>query len=388
MSAFRAVHGAGMSKRCFYEVLGIERTATIADIKGAYRKLAKEHHPDANHGDTTAEHRFKEISEAYEILKDDQKRAAYDRFGHAAFENGGGTAAKAIRSISLRPSPMCSTICSANSWVGGGRGARTAAPICATISRSAWRNPSRAAPRTSPCRRAVACEACGGTGAEAGSHPEQCTTCSGIGKVRAQQGFFTIERTCPQCRGAGRIVKNPCKACHGSGQLQKERTLAVDVPPGVEEGTRIRLAGEGQAGLNGGPPGDLYIFVSVGPHPIFQRDGHDLYCRAPVSIVTAALGGSFEVPTLEGGRVKVTVPEGTQSGRQFRLRGKGMPVLRGGGMSGDLYVELVVETPVKLSKKQKEMLRAFESESTPGSQPESEGFFAKLKEFWKGSAPN
>ena len=228
---------------------------------------------------------------------------------------------------------------------------------------------------------AVACEACGGTGANAGSQPEQCPTCSGAGKVRAQQGFFTIERTCPACRGQGRIIRNPCKSCQGTGHLQTERTLAVDVPCGVEEGTRIRLAGEGQAGVNGGPPGDLYIFVSVSPHPIFQRDGHDLYCRCPISFVTAAVGGSVDVPTLGGATVSVKIPEGTQSGRQFRMRSKGMPVLRGGGLTGDLYVEVAVETPVKLSKRQKELLRAFEKDCEPGTQPESEGFFAKVKDF-------
>ena len=231
----------------------------------------------------------------------------------------------------------------------------------------------------------MACEGCGGTGAEPGSKAEQCPGCNGAGKVRAQQGFFTIERTCPGCHGSGRFVRNPCKACRGTGQVQKERTLAVAIPAGVEEGTRIRLTGEGQAGLNGGPPGDLYIFISIGTHPIFQRDGHDLYCRAPVSFTTAALGGQIEVPTFDGGKTKITIPEGTQAGRQFRLRGKGMPVMRGGGMSGDLYIEVAVETPVKLSKKQKELLRAFDKESEEGCQPEAEGFFAKVKEFWKSS---
>jgi molecular chaperone DnaJ len=229
---------------------------------------------------------------------------------------------------------------------------------------------------------AVACEACSGSGAEAGSRPETCSTCSGAGKVRAQQGFFTIERTCPSCHGKGRIVRNPCKTCRGNGHVQKERTLSINIPAGVEEGTRIRLTGEGQAGVNGGPPGDLYIFIAIAPHPIFQRDGHDLHCRAPVSFVTAALGGTIEIPTCDGGRAKVTIPEGTQSGRQIRLRGKGMPVLRGGGMAGDLYVEIAVETPVRLSRKQKELLRAFEKEAEIGMQPESEGFFAKVKEFW------
>ena len=229
----------------------------------------------------------------------------------------------------------------------------------------------------------VACDSCAGSGAEAGHQPETCPTCQGHGKVRATQGFFTIERSCSACRGSGKIIRNPCKACRGAGVVQKERTLNVDVPPGVEEGTRIRLSGEGAAGANGGPSGDLYIFLSVAEHPIFQRDGHDLHCRAPVSFVTAAMGGSIEVPTLDGGRAKVVIPEGTQPGRQFRLKAKGMPVLRS-AQKGDLYVEVAVETPVRLSKRQKELLREFEAESGVGTQPEAEGFLARLKEFWNG----
>ncbi|MBW8708539.1 MAG: molecular chaperone DnaJ, partial [Alphaproteobacteria bacterium] len=229
----------------------------------------------------------------------------------------------------------------------------------------------------------VACDVCSGSGAEAGHQAETCPTCQGHGKVRATQGFFTIERSCSACRGSGKIIRHPCKACRGAGVVQKERTLNVDVPPGVEEGTRIRLSGEGAAGANGGPPGDLYIFLSVAEHPIFQRDGHDLHCRAPVSFVTAAMGGSIEVPTLDGGRAKVTIPEGTQPGRQFRLKGKGMPVLRS-AQKGDLYVELAVETPVKLTKRQKELLREFDAENQAGTHPEAEGFLARLKEFWNG----
>jgi molecular chaperone DnaJ len=377
-----------MSKRCYYEVLGIERTASVEVIKGAYRKQAKEHHPDANHGDSTAEVRFKEVSEAYEVLKDDQKRAAYDRFGHAAFEQGAGGRGGG------NPFDFASSFTDIfddlfGEFTGGrkakrqNRGQDLRFNLEISLEESfKGRNAQIKVPT------AVACEVCAGTGAEPGTKAEQCPTCSGIGKVRAQQGFFTIERTCPACRGQGRIVKHPCKACRGAGLVQKERTLAVDIPSGVEEGTRIRLSGEGQAGLNGGPAGDLYIFISVGTHPIFQRDGHDLYCRAPVSFVTASLGGAIEVPTLDGGRAKVSIPEGVQSGRQFRLRGKGMPVLRGGGMSGDLYVELTVETPIKLTKKQKELLRQFEQEAAPGSQPESEGFFAKVKEFWGRHSTN
>jgi molecular chaperone DnaJ len=372
-----------MTKRCYYETLECQKSETVEALKGAYRKLAMKFHPDRNPGDATAEVKFKEISEAYDVLKDDQKRAAYDRFGHAAFESGMGRAGANPFDFAGSFSDVFEDLF--GDLMGGRRSRRSNRGqdlrynLEITLE-EAFKG--RAAQIRVPS--AVACEACGGTGAEAGSKPEQCPTCSGSGKVRAQQGFFTIERTCPQCRGNGRIVRNPCKGCGGSGHVQKERTLSVDVPPGVEEGTRIRLSGEGQAGLNGGPPGDLYIFVSVTPHPIFQRDGHDLYCRAPISFVTGALGGSIEVPTLDGGRTKVNIPEGTQSGRQFRLKAKGMPVLRGGGMAGDLYIEVAVETPVKLSKKQKELLKNFEKECGTGTHPESEGFLGKLKEFWTG----
>ena len=373
-------------KRCYYETLGCSKSASIVEIKAAYRKLAKELHPDKNHGNVEFEHKFKEINEAYDVLKDDQKRAAYDRFGHAAFEHGQGGFGGNGQGRG-NPFDFASSFTDVfddlfGEFMGGrrarrqNRGADLRYNLEITLEEAFH---GRQAELKVPS--AVACEGCGGTGAESGTRPETCPTCSGHGKVRAQQGFFTIERSCPNCRGVGRIIKNPCKACRGSGHVQKERTLAVDIPAGVEEGTRIRLAGEGQAGLNGGPTGDLYIFISVKPHPIFQRDGHDLYCRAPVSFVTAALGGSIEVPTLDGGQVTVKIPEGTQSGRQFRMRAKGMPVLRGGGIGGDLFVEVAVETPVKLSKKQKELLQAFEKESEPGSQPESEGFFAKVKEF-------
>ncbi|MBV9570950.1 MAG: molecular chaperone DnaJ [Alphaproteobacteria bacterium] len=373
-----------MNKRCYYEVLGVERDAPMAAIKGAYRKAAKEHHPDRNHGDTHAEIRFKEISEAYEVLKDDQKRAAYDRFGHAAFENGGGRGANGFDFASSFTDIFDDLF---GEFTGGRRARRQNRGQDLRYNLEITLEESfRGRQAEIKVPTAIACDGCSGSGAEPGTKAEQCPTCAGIGKVRAQQGFFTIERTCPSCRGQGRFIRNPCKSCQGAGLLQKERTLAVDIPAGVEEGTRIRLAGEGQAGFNGGPTGDLYLFISVKPHPLFQRDGHDLYCRAPVSIVTAALGGAIEVPTLDGGRAKAGIPEGTQSGKQIRLRGKGMPVLRGGGLSGDLYVEVVVETPVKLSKKQKELLRAFESDCEPGCQPESEGFLARIKEFWTGAA--
>ena len=368
-------------KRCYYETLGCAKGATIDEIKSSYRKLAKELHPDRNPGDHECEHKFKEINEAYDVLKDGQKRAAYDRFGHAAFEQGmGGRGASGFDFASSFTDVFDDLF---GEFMGGrrarrqNRGGDLRYNLSITLEEAfVGRSVQIKVPT------AVACEGCGGTGAEKGSKAEQCPTCAGIGKVRAQQGFFTIERTCPNCRGTGRYVRNPCKSCAGSGLVQKEKTLAVEIPAGVEEGTRIRLSGEGQAGMNGGPPGDLYIFVSIAPHGIFQRDGHDLYCRCPVPFVTAALGGHVEVPTLDGGRTKVNVPEGTQSGRQFRMRGKGMPVMRGGGMKGDLYVEIGVETPIKLTKRQKELLREFEKGSEHGTHPESEGFLSKLKDFW------
>ncbi|HWY13595.1 MAG TPA: molecular chaperone DnaJ [Rhizomicrobium sp.] len=370
-----------MNKRDFYEVLGCQRGASIEELKGAYRRLAKEIHPDRNPGDHSCEHRFKEINEAYEVLKDEDKRAAYDRFGHAAFENGGGGRANGF-GFDFASSFTDVFDDLFGEMMGGRRGRRQNRGGDLRYNMEISLEEAYAG-KSAEIRvnTAVPCEACAGSGAEAGSHPEACPTCAGAGKVRAQQGFFTIERTCPGCRGSGRHIRNPCKPCRGSGHVQKERTLAVNIPRGVEEGTRIRLTGEGQAGLNGGPPGDLYIFISITSHPIFQRDGHDLHCRAPVSFITAALGGSIEVPTCDGGRAKINIPEGTQAGRQIRLRGKGMPLLRGGGMAGDLYVEIAVETPVKLTRKQKELLRSFEKEGETGMHPETEGFFARVKEF-------
>jgi len=318
-----------MAKRDFYEALGVSRTADADELKRAYRKLAMSYHPDRNPGDKSAEQKFKEINEAYDVLKDDQKRAAYDRFGHAAFEGGMGAAGARAGFGDFGSFGDVFEDIFGQMMGGMGRGKRQnrGQDLRYNLEISleeAFRG--RASEIKVPTM--VACEICAGSGAEPGHSPETCPTCAGHGKVRATQGFFTIERTCSSCRGSGKIIRNPCKTCRGAGLVQKERVLNVDVPPGVEEGTRIRLSGEGAAGANGGPPGDLYIFLSVTEHPIFQRDGHDLHCRAPVSFVTAAMGGSIEVPTLDGGRAKVTIPEGTQPERQFRLKGKGLPVLR------------------------------------------------------------
>ena len=371
-------------KRCYYETLEVQKGATAEVLKSSYRKLAMRFHPDKNPGDHTAEVKFKEINEAYDVLKDDQKRAAYDRFGHAAFEGGMGAAGARGGNPFGDFSSFGDVFEDIFGQMMGGmargkrqnRGQDLRYNLTITLEEAFA---GRSAEIKVPTQ--VACEPCNGSGAEPGHSPETCPTCAGHGKVRATQGFFTIERTCSSCRGNGKIIRNPCKACRGSGLVQKERMLNVDVPPGVEEGTRIRLSGEGAAGVNGGPSGDLYIFLSVAEHAIFQRDGHDLHCRAPVSFVTAAMGGSIEVPTIDGGRAKVAIPEGTQPGRQFRLRAKGMPVLRS-AQKGDLYVELAVETPVKLSRRQKELLREFEAESQSGTQPEAEGFLARLKDFW------
>ena len=385
MSGDRLSSGA-MNKRCYYETLECQKGATVDTLKSAYRKLAMKFHPDKNPGDATAEVRFKEISEAYDVLKDDQKRAAYDRFGHAAFEAGMGARAGAgpfdfAGSFSDVFEDFFGDLMGGRKSRRGNRGQDLRYNLQISLE-EAFRG--RAAEIQVPST--VGCETCNGTGAEAGHSAETCPTCAGHGKVRATQGFFTIERSCASCRGTGKIIRHPCKTCRGAGMVQKDRILNVDVPPGVEEGTRIRLSGEGAAGVGGGPNGDLYIFLSVAEHPIFQRDGANLHCRAPVSFVTAALGGTIEVPTLDGGRAKVVIPEGAQSGRQFRLKAKGMPVLRS-AQRGDLYIEVAVETPVKLTKRQKELLREFERGSQAGTHPEAEGFLARLKEFWNGSDP-
>ncbi|MDR3500029.1 MAG: molecular chaperone DnaJ [Parvibaculum sp.] len=385
-----------MAKRDFYEVLGAARNASADELKKAYRSRAKELHPDRNPGDAEAEHKFKELNEAYDVLKDEQSRAAYDQFGHAAFDGSAGRGAGGFNpgfsgDFSSSMSDIFDDLF--GEFMGGGRGGR----------RGRGRGDSGAA-RGQDLRynmeidleeayegkkaqirvpSSVACDTCYGSGAEPGSQPVTCTTCSGAGKVRASQGFFTIERTCPTCHGRGQVIEKPCKTCHGAGRVERERTLSVNIPAGVEDGTRIRLGGEGEAGLRGGPAGDLYIFLSVRPHPIFQRDGADLFCRVPISMTSAALGGEIEVPTLNGKRVKLKIPEGSQTGKQFRLKDKGMPVLNSREI-GDLYIQTTVETPVHLTKKQKELLRQFDEASNAQNNPESTGFFARVKDFWDG----
>ncbi len=371
-------------KRCYYETLSVERTATEVDIKTAFRKHAMQCHPDRNPGDKDAEHRFKEVNEAYEVLKDPDKRAAYDRFGHAAFEHGMGNGAAGFGAdFGTTFSDLFEGIFGMSA---GGRGRGSGRERGADLRYNMEITLQEAyAGKTAQIRipTSVTCEACSGSGAKAGTKPKVCAMCGGQGRVRHAQGFFTLERTCPNCHGRGQSIDSPCGSCSGSGRVTRERTLSVNIPQGVEDGTRIRLAGEGEAGVRGGPPGDLYIFLSMAAHPFFQREGADLHCRVPISMVTAAMGGDIEVPTIDGGKSKVKIPEGAQSGRRFRLQAKGMPVLRQ-RQYGDLYVQVVVETPQKLTKKQRELLAEFDRLSSTDTQPESSGFLGKVKEFLDG----
>ena len=370
-----------MGKRCFYEILSVQRGASEADIKAAFRKQAMKCHPDRNPGDKSAEHKFKEINEAYEVLKDADKRAAYDRFGHAAFEHGGMGAANFGADFGSAFSDLFEGIFG----MGGARG-RAGRERGADLRYNMEISLEEAFTGKSAAIRiptSVSCEACSGTGAKSGTRPKACPTCAGSGRIRHAQGFFTLERTCPACQGRGQVIDSPCPTCSGAGRVTRERTLSVNIPPGVEDGTRIRLSGEGEAGVRGGPGGDLYIFLSLGAHPFFQRDGADLHCRVPISMVTAALGGDFEVPTIDGGKTRVKVPEGTQSGRRFRLQDKGMPVLRS-KQTGDMYVQVMVETPQNLTKRQRELLGEFEKLCSKDTHPESAGFFGKVREFLGG----
>lgn len=380
-----------MAKRDYYEVLGVTRGASADEIKKAYRSKAKQLHPDRNKDCKVSEAAFKEVNEAYDCLKDDQKKAAYDRFGHAAFENGGGFGTRGGQAHPDFGSAFADVFedlfgdMMGRRQGGGSRSRASRGQDLRYNLRVTLEEAFTGAQKAITVPGSVACAACEGTGAEGAVEPATCPTCSGMGKVRASQGFFTVERTCPTCNGQGQIVKNPCRECHGAGRVEKERTLSVNIPAGVEIGTRIRLAGEGDAGMRGGPAGDLYIFIEVKDHAIFMRDGKMLACQVPVSMVTAALGGEIEVPTIDGGRSRVKIPPGTQSGRQLRLRGKGMPPLRHGpgmnGESGDMLIELSVETPVNLTARQRELLREFEGIKADNS-PETQGFFQKIKGFW------
>lgn len=369
-----------MAQQDFYEMLEVDRNVDAATLKKAYRKKAMQYHPDRNPGDPAAEAKFKELSQAYDVLRDPQKRAAYDRYGHAAFESapGGGFDQDFAASFADIFDDLFGDIMGGRRRSSTTRGADLRYNLEISLEDAYHGKKTQIrVPAAHPC------EDCSGSGAAAGSEPTPCPTCHGNGRVRARQGFFTIERTCPGCNGVGMVIKNPCKSCNGTGRLQREKTLSVDIPAGVEDGVRIRLTGEGEAGMRGGPPGDLYIFLTVTPHPIFQREGLNLYCQVPIPMTDAALGGNIEIPSLDGGRTRVTIPAGTQTGRQFRLRGKGMPAMRGQG-HGDIFIQALVETPVNLNKRQKELLAAFAKESqSVDNNPESAGFLDRLRDFWE-----
>jgi molecular chaperone DnaJ len=367
----------------YYELLQVERTADEKTIKSAYRRLAMECHPDRNPGCADSEARFKAISAAYDCLKDPQKRAAYDRFGHAAFQNGGhnggmGGGAQDFGSFS----DIFENIF--GEFMGGQGGRRSNALRGSDLRYDLEITLEEAfAGKTVEIKieTTVACQPCGGSGAKAGTSARVCGTCDGRGQVRARQGIFVLEQTCPSCRGTGQVIAEPCEACRGDGRIEKQRALELRIPAGVDEGTRIRLSGEGEAGARGGPAGDLYIFVHLERHRIFQRDGTTLFARCPVSITTAALGGTIEMPGLDRERHAIKIPPGTQSGKQLHQRGAGMPVLNGRGF-GDMVIQIEVETPTRLSARQKELLEEFRKTETGEECPASSGFFAKLRTMW------
>jgi molecular chaperone DnaJ len=374
-------------KKDYYELLGVSRTSTEDEMKKAYRKLAMKYHPDRNPNNKEAESKFKEISEAYDVLRDDQKRAAYDRFGHQAFENGaGGGGHPGAGGFGFDFSDIIDEMFAG---MGGGRRSSEVNLRGSDIRYNAEITLEEAFSGTNPRVKymtAVSCDSCHGTGGEGGVAPITCSTCQGRGKVRTQQGFFTIERPCHTCQGIGQTIEKPCKICQGTGRSRREKTLDVKIPAGVEDGTRIRVSAAGEAGMRGGEPGDLYVFVSIRPHRFFQRNGADIHCRVPIIMTVAALGGEIEVPTIDGTRTKLKIPAGTQAGHQFRLRGKGMNVFRRSGSRGDMYVEVNVETPMNLTKRQQELLKEFESDSKQEStSPQSAGFFTKMRDFWEGS---
>lgn len=374
-----------MAKRDYYEVLGVERGASEAELKKAYRRLAMKYHPDRNPDDKAAEEKFKEANEAYEILSDAGKRSAYDQYGHAGVDpQMGGAGAGGFGGANF--SDIFGDVFS--DFFGGGgaqRGSRGGAQRGSDLRYTLELDLEEAVRGTTVTIRVptlVGCKACDGSGAKKGTSPVTCTTCGGIGQVRMQQGFFSVQQTCPRCHGSGKMITDPCGSCHGQGRVEESKTLSVKVPAGVDTGDRIRLTGEGEAGSHGGPAGDLYVVVNVREHPIFQRDGKHLYCEVPISFADAALGGELEVPTLDG-RVKLKIPEGTQTGKLFRLRGKGVAPVRGGG-AGDLMCRVAVETPVNLDKRQRELLEEFRRslEGDSSHSPKASGWFDGMKRFF------
>ena len=374
-----------MAKRDYYDVLGVSNRASTDEIKKAFRRKAKELHPDRNKDNPSAESQFKEINEAHDILKDNEKRTLYDRFGHAAFEGGTGQGQRESHGFATGDFQTAFSDIFDDLFGGSGggraaaRGGDTRSKLLVSLE-DAYKGVTKTIRKTS----AVVCSSCSGTGAEGGAEPTICPTCSGVGEIRTQQGFFAIQRTCPTCSGTGRIIKKPCKTCSGSGRVREQRDHSIRIPPGVDTGARIRLAGEGDAGARGGHPGDHYVFIEVTPHDLFEREGVHLHCRVPVSMATAALGGSTEIPTIDGGRTQVKIPPGSQSGFRMRLRGKGMPYMRAPANKGDMYIELAVETPVNLTDRQEDLLREFEGIGVEKNNPESNSFFSAVKRFLDG----
>lgn len=388
-----------MSKKDYYDLLGASKSASADDIKKAYRKLAMKYHPDRNQGNKDAESKFKEINEAYEVLKDDQKRAAYDRYGHNAFDQNGGGAPRGGGGFSSHQAEGFDDLSSMfggifNEFMGGAGGGQRR-PDSNEINRgsdlrynftTSLEEAFSGGKHQIKFRTQVGCGTCKGSGSKSGK-VSKCGSCNGAGRVRMQQGFFMIERACGNCNGTGEAISDPCSKCHGQGVTNDQRVLNINIPAGVEEGTKIRLVGEGEAGKRGAKSGDLYVAISIRPHKLFTRDRETLYCSTPIKMTTAALGGTVEIPTLEGNKAKLAIPEGTQSGTQFRLKGKGMPIMKSGRV-GDMIVTIKVETPVNLNKKQKDLLKEFDSECGDNCSPETQSYFAKAKKFFEDLKSN
>lgn len=364
----------------YYELLECERTADDKVLKSSYRRLAMRYHPDKNPGDKEAEARFKQISEAYDCLKDPQKRAAYDRFGHAAFQQGMGGGGPGAGGDFGDIGDIFESIFG-SAFGGGGRQQQRRGADLRYDMEVSLDEAFRGKQTEITIEVSQPCEPCSGSGAQPGTSKRGCSMCGGHGKVRAQQGFFVVERTCPTCHGRGEVIEKPCRSCGGEGRVDKPQTLQVDIPPGVDSGTRIRLSGKGEAGPFGSPPGDLYIFLHVKRHRVFERDGTTLVTKVPITFTTAALGGSIEIPGIDGEAIALDIPAGIQSGKQLRKRGEGMPVLQGRGR-GDLVIEIAVETPTKLSTRQKEILRELQATETGDECPQSKGFFDRIKDAW------
>ncbi len=379
-----------MSKRDYYEVLGVARNASQDEIKKAYRKLAMQYHPDRNPGNKEAEAKFKEATEAYEVLKDDQKKAAYDQYGHDAFGQGGGHGGFGGGQGGFEGfdfNDIFSNFSDIFGEMGGRQGKkRSAAQRGSDIRYNleiTLEEAFKGITKNITFTIAASCTTCSGSGAEGNEKPTDCTNCKGSGKVRAQQGFFIVERTCGACAGTGQIIKNPCKTCRGEGRVNKEKTLAVKIPAGVEEGSRIRLANEGEAGTRGGQAGDLYVFMTIKKHKFFTRKNDDIHFEVPIKFTTAALGGSVEIPTIDGEKAALKIPEGTQNGDQFRMKSKGMSVMNAGGRRGDMYVKVNIETPVKLSSEERDLLQKLDKLMTgKSSNPKCESFFKKVSDFF------